>query len=345
MRSEFFIIFVATVAGAAGVSAAPAKPQAVEISFALAADGQPVDCGHDIHGLGANHVNAKLREASFYVSDAALIDKNGKATPIELTRNDWQYANVALIDFDDKTGNCRGTKGANATLTGQVPAGRYQGLSFVIGVPTLGKGDDGKEVSLNHSNFATAPAPLDIQSMSWSWQAGRKFVKLEVAPEGGIVRPPMPPRPPRAAAAGSASPPPRADAPEKADQTPEPIQSNADGTITVATWMLHLGSTGCKGDPITGEIVACATPNRVPVTLARFDPVKQRVVLDLQSLLAPFDLNRDKGGATGCMSGPTDPECAAVFDAFGLGAKESAQPGEGAKSGNVAAKLFKVESK
>lgn len=349
MRSTSIVIGLAIAAFAAASQAAAPGKQPVVITFGLTAGGKPADCGHDISGLGSTNVNAKLREASLYISAPALIDRNGKATPIELTRNDWQYANVALIDFEDKTGSCRGTKGANVTLTGVVPPGRYQGVSFVVGVPSLARGDDGKEIALNHSNFATAPAPLDIQSMSWNWQAGRKFIKIEIAPDGGVVRPPMPARPPRMASTGASSDaaPPRAmDSADKPDQPPEPVQTNADGTITVGTWMLHLGSTGCKGDPLTGKIVSCASPNRVPVTIANFDPSKQRVVLDLQSLLATVDLNRDKGGATGCMSGAADPECAPLFEKLGLNLKESApdanDAGKPAKDGT---KIFRTEAK
>lgn len=350
MRSSSiaFGLGFAVVAGVNAHAAPPAK-QPISISFGLAAGDKPVDCNHDIAGLGLSKANAKLREASFYISDPALIDKNGKATPIELTRNDWQYANVALIDFDDKTGSCKGTKGANVTLTGLVPPGRYQGLSFLVGVPSLAKSDEGKEIALNHSNFATAPPPLDIQSMSWNWQAGRKFIKIEISPDGGVVRPPLPARPPRVASTGTSSDatPPRAlESAEKSDQPPEPVQTNADGTITVGTWMLHLGSTGCKGDPLTGEIVSCASPNRVPVTVAHFDPSKQRVVLDLQSLLSTIDLNRDKGGATGCMSGAADPECVPVFEKLGLNLKESAPDANDAgKPAKEATKIFRAEAK
>jgi hypothetical protein len=35
-------------------------------------------------------------------------------------------------------------------------------------------------------------------------------------------------------------------------------------------------------------------------------------------LFAASDVTRNLGGAQGCMSGATDPECAAVFDALGI---------------------------
>jgi hypothetical protein len=92
--------------------------------------------------------------------------------------------------------------------------------------------------------------------------------------------------------------------------------------------MVHLGSTGCKGNPATGEIVSCAHENRFPVVFDRFDAETQRVNLDLARLFADSDIVADKGGAVGCMSALDDPECPAVFRALGLNLGDSA-PGAG----------------
>jgi hypothetical protein len=225
-------------------------------------------------------------------------------------------------------------------------------LSFVVGVPSLVRDKDGKDVVLNHSNFATAPAPLDLQSMSWNWQAGRKFIKIEVDPEGGVTRPPLKPKSPADAANGAGAQgdksgdksgdgaPAMADAPKAA-----PLRVNEDGTITVATWMLHLGSTGCRGDATKGEIASCANPNRIPVKLASFDSARQRVVLDLKPLFAGIDLGKDKGFSTGCMSGPADPECAPMFDNLGLRLKETAPDANDAgQSAGAPTKIFRSEA-
>jgi hypothetical protein len=336
---------IAAVQIEAPQAASPAK-QPITISFGLAAGGKSVDCGHDIAELGAAKLPAKLRDARFYISAPALIDKAGKEVPIELERNDWQYANVALLNFADKSGSCKGMSALNDSVKGTAPPGRYQGFSFVVGVPSMTKGENGKDVALNHSNFATAPAPLDIQSMSWNWQAGRKFMKIEVDPEGGVTRKPPPPKPASRETPPTGAPDAKSDL-AKADTPPtEPVKVNADGTITVVTWMLHLGSTGCKGDPLTGEIISCASPNRIPVKLSSFDPATQRVVLDLEALVAGIDLSHDKGGATGCMSGPVDPECAPIFENIGLNLTETAPDANdaGRPSGRVS-KVFRAASK
>ena len=66
----------------------------------------------------------------------------------------WQYENVALLDFEDKTGGCRdvGTVETNAQVVGTVPEGDYTGLTFDLGVP----------FELNHIDASTAPSPLNV---------------------------------------------------------------------------------------------------------------------------------------------------------------------------------------
>jgi uncharacterized repeat protein (TIGR04052 family) len=80
-------------------------------------------------------------------------------------------------------------------------------------------------------------------------------------------------------------------------------------------WLLHLGSTGCE----TGNTVtSCTNPNRVEVRLPGFELGHHTVGLDLKALLSTSNVDVNMAGAPGCMSGQTDPECAAVFARFGL---------------------------
>jgi len=271
-------IAVAVTSLAAG---AP-NQRAVAINFGLTEDGKPVGCAAPLSNLGSSKVDAKLREARFYVYGVKLIDKKGGRTPLALAQNDWQYADLALIDFRDARGGnapCSPTNPPkNNTITGSAPAGDYLGLEFSVGVPVESQ-VDGKTVALNHSNVETAPPPLDVQAMSWNWQAGRRFFSVELDPSSFV--------------------------------------SLSDGA-KARTWMVHLGSSGCKGNPATGEIVSCAQPNRFTVTLDRFDPKKEQVNLDLTTLFKDSDVSIDKGGAVGCMSALDDPECPAVYKAIGL---------------------------
>lgn len=248
----------------AGCAAPP--PEAVSIAFSLESAGQPVVCGRPVPGLPKA---ATLTDARLYLHDVTLIDTSGRAVPVALTQSAWQRDGIVLLDFEDATGTCRGNPATNTIVQGSVPAGRYVGLAFTIGVPS----------PQNHTSPTAEAAPLDLVAMGWSWQAGRKFIKIELDPEGGVVR--------------------------KAGKP-------------MATWNLHLGSTGCSGDPVKGETVACTTPNRVAVRFPAFSAARDRVVLDLATLFDGTDLGRDGGGALGCMSGADDPDCPGVFRKLGL---------------------------
>lgn len=92
----------------------------------------------------------------------------------------------------------------------------------------------------------------------------------------------------------------------------------ANGQWTAKTFAVHLGSTGCVGNPATGETVQCQAPNRTQVHFAAFNPEQQKIALDVQALVAGNDVTKNLGGAAGCMAGGTDPECAGVFRALAL---------------------------
>jgi uncharacterized repeat protein (TIGR04052 family) len=268
--------------------AAPAKQQLIAINFALTADGKEVGCGAPLGNLGSGRVETKLHDARFYVYGVKLIDAKGARTPVALAQNIWQYADLALLDFKDARGGAapcsESAPAKNTIVTGTAPGGAYVGLEFSLGVPVEGQAE-GKTVALNHSALETAPPPLDVVAMGWSWQAGRRFMLIEV--------------------------------------DPTPFVTKADGS-KAKTWMVHLGSSDCKGNPATGEIVSCAHENRFTVTLDRFDPKTQRVNFDLTALFKDSDLLNDKGGAVGCMSATDDPECLALFKALGLNLVETA---------------------
>ena len=293
MRIAFILtgLITAGLAIWSSQAAAPAN-QSVAVAFVLTAGGKEVGCGAPLTDLGTSHLQAKLDDARMYIHDLQLIDIKGKRVPVAFARDDWQFANVSLLDFKDARGGnapCNEKAPAkNTSVTGTVPQGNYAGLEFSVGVPV--RADvDGTAVSLNHSNTETAPPPLDIAAMGWSWQAGRRFLSIDIDPAGGITKP--------------------------------------DGS-KARTWFAHLGSTGCTGNPATGQIVSCARPNRFTVTLDHFDPRKQKVALDLTALFRNNDLSIDKGGAVGCMSGFDDPDCAGIFEQLGLNLNET-HPGAG----------------
>lgn len=301
----------------------PDSSQTVSVRFAMKAGNQNVTCQSTLTQLGTSNSNATVADARFYISKVNLIDSQGKATELKLDQNQWQYLNTALLDFEDGTGGTQGcgygTPSMNKVVTGKVPAGTYTGIQFEMGVPVSALDSEGKTVSLNHSSYDVAPAPLNLAGMSWSWQAGRRFSRIELVPQGGITRP----------AVGN------------------PGDANYKAASTLTFWMLHMGSTGCSGNPVNGESVSCTNSNRATIKLPAFNPATQQVVLDLAKLFSETDLSKDLGGSSGCMAGTTDPECAAIFKQFDLNLTESA-PGHGdagkSKGDGSNQNLFRVEA-
>lgn len=94
--------------------------------------------------------------------------------------------------------------------------------------------------------------------------------------------------------------------------------AGANGAWTSKSFYVHLGSVGCEGNPATGATVKCAASNRPSIRLKRFNPAKQRVAVDVRAMLAGTDVTANQGGAPGCMSEPTDPECVGIFKSLGV---------------------------
>jgi|UPI000687529F uncharacterized repeat protein (TIGR04052 family) len=79
--------------------------------------------------------------------------------------------------------------------------------------------------------------------------------------------------------------------------------------------LLHLGSTGCVGDPANGvAISSCTAPNRVPLTFSSFNPNTQAIALDVKALFVSADFSV----ANSCMSSPTDAKCVGPFGVLAL---------------------------
>lgn len=79
--------------------------------------------------------------------------------------------------------------------------------------------------------------------------------------------------------------------------------------------LLHLGATGCVGDPANGiAISSCTASNRVPVTFSTFNPNTQAIALDVKTLFASADFSV----ANSCMSSATDAQCVGPFGVLAL---------------------------
>jgi uncharacterized repeat protein (TIGR04052 family) len=249
--------------GLGGEGGGSASAEAVAITFRAKVGDASFACGTSFEGLGTSGASAELSDFRLYVHDVRLT-KGGEAIPVALDQDGvWQLEDLALLDFEDKTGRCsNGTAETNLTVRGTVPAGTtFDGIAFRVGVP----------FALNHGDASTAPSPLNLSALFWNWQGGHKFVRADAFAEGAS-----------------------------------------------APFNLHLGSTGCDGDPATGGVTSCSKPNVASIALAGFDSTDDVIVVDYAALVAGVDLTTDGGGAPGCMSGATDPECGPILASLGL---------------------------
>jgi uncharacterized repeat protein (TIGR04052 family) len=288
-----------------------ATTQSVTIDFAATVGSSVLNIGSCadtlVSGVASRNgvaVNAKLTDLRFYVSNVKLLKADGTAVALKLDESEWQANagsdSVALIDFEDGTCiNGGATGGTHTRITGTVDSGSYVGVSFVLGVPE----------SLNHSNPAvtTTPKPLDasVPGMAWSWQAGRKFMKIELSPENATTAGSYTGGVQIITATGA-----------QATTTTNGVTSNTPNT---STFVYHLGNTGCVADTAATSTggYTCSTNNQVPVKIAAFNPSSQRITFDLQALFAGNNATQNTTGtAAGCMSAADDPQCPAMFTAL-----------------------------
>jgi len=143
----------------------------VELAFDARYGDHSLACGpiYDATGLGSTTL--RLADLRMYVSDLALITHGGDEVPVAPTSDRrWQGDGVALLDFDDGSGSCAdlGDPAINRSVTGEVPHGDYDGLSFTVGVPE----DLDRQPALE-----TVP-PLDLPTMQEA--TGHDFLRLDV---------------------------------------------------------------------------------------------------------------------------------------------------------------------
>lgn len=152
------------------------------IQFAATTPEGPFSCDAALTPADGR-VARQVTDLRLYVHDVVLLAQNGTEYPMALSDDaPNQNGGVALLDFEDGTGACaNGTPLVATTVSGQVPVGDYSAVRFVVGVP----------FALNHQDPAQAAFPLTGTAMSWGWQGGYKFVRLEVASatdaEGGEI--------------------------------------------------------------------------------------------------------------------------------------------------------------
>lgn len=262
----------------------------ISLKFAAYNGGEKISCANSL-ALGTKLRSVKMDDFRFYIANVNLIKSDGSKVPLKLKQaNDFNYTSddgkntLSLIDLEQKgVGECDRTVEINDTIDGTVAAGTYTGVEMTLGVP----------FELNHLNASDASTPRVLQNavhpgMSWNWRGGRKFTNIQF------------------------------DQNRAADPAPWESADVENGQAEDGSIRLHLGSTGCVGDPANGTpISSCKAPNRVTVTLNGFDPAKQAVAFDAHALFN-YDIASKAEGAGGCMSGATDAGCAKPFEFLAL---------------------------
>lgn len=264
-------------------AAAAQQDRKVSIRFAAVVGDQPFTCGNSYEGIGATASKVTPSDFRFYISGVELIDAAGKAVPLKLDQDErWQHRDVALLDFENRTGPClTGTQETRDIVAGTVPAGTYRGLRFTLGVP----------FELNHADATIAPSPLNLTSLFWNWQAGYKFLRVDLSTNGR----PQDIKP--------------GDVPRFGDRA----ASNRLG------FAIHLGSTMCAAEGPNKAPANCGNPNRPTIEFSSFDPDKDVVLADLKSVLEGVDVDTNQAETpAGCMSTPTDGDCNPLLRNFGL---------------------------
>lgn len=261
----------------------PVDSQMVTIDFEGVVGDEPFSCGES-YQLGSENTTVTPLDFRLYISDVALPDGEDNAVPLVLEQDGlWQHQNVALLDFEDKTGGCvNGTSETRAQVVGAVPAGEYSGLRFTVGVP----------FALNHIDSTLAPSPLNLTALWWNWNFGYKFMRLDFNTSVETAMSSL-----------------------SAQSTAQKSEIAHTGS---QAFVIHLGSVGCQLDSAQAPI-RCTSPNQAEIELSGFDPAQNVVFADVAALLSETNLSENQEGtAIGFMSSPTDSDCSGIMQNIGL---------------------------
>lgn len=262
------------------------------VSFEALASGNAVSCSTP-PGTGVTIANALnngtggaynivVQDLRFYISNIKLIDASDNLVDVSLAANNFQdpATGVVLLDFEDKTGACtNGTTETHTSIQMNYPAGNYKGIQFDIGIP-----DASNRLYYAGSPAAGTPGVYSYSGMYWTWAGAYKFTKLEFKNTG----------------------------------------STNNGYVSV----LHLGSSGnavtnmsCDDVTLTATATtavadnvhpavpnSCIYMNRSTIRLTgtSFDPVTNKVALDLASLFSGTNTVFASSAMMSCMSGRTN---------------------------------------
>lgn len=277
-----------------------AEAQAMRIQFSPEVNSAPFRCGQTYTNIGTSQSTLTPKDFRMYVNSVELLNAKGEAVPMVLTQDGrWQHDNLALLDFEDKTGACEsGTSDTRLEVTGTVPKGEYTGVRFNLGVP----------FAMNHQDVSQAASPLNLTSMFWVWRSGYKFTRIDFAttgmPQGYFIH------------LGSTG----------CTGVAESKVSEAHGDMHVqvegedhATVAVPVTTAVPTEESSTSAPLACSAPNQGSITLTNFNPDTDTIVADLGQLLKGTNVDTNvPETASGCMSGTDDGDCKTILPAMGV---------------------------
>ncbi|MBE8399797.1 MbnP family copper-binding protein [Leptospira borgpetersenii] len=154
------------------------------IQFSAYAGTQKLECGATLKGHAsvletvpfvpnahiAESTTFQLHDFRLFVHGISLIQNSGEEIPLSLNQDGkFQSGDIALLDFENKTGKCNGTSETNHLVSAFITPGAYKGIKFIVGLPE----------NKNHLDADNQLPPLNNSGMYWSWTSGYKFLKLD----------------------------------------------------------------------------------------------------------------------------------------------------------------------
>jgi uncharacterized repeat protein (TIGR04052 family) len=127
--------------------------------------------------LGTANNSVEFSDFKLYVSEVTLVRAGGEEVSAKIMDMDpWQNSGVAMLDFEDGVGTCsNGTAPTRTRIDIEAPEhDDYTGFKATLGVP----------FELNHADVGALASPLNLSSMFWSWQGGRKFLRVDGKVDG-----------------------------------------------------------------------------------------------------------------------------------------------------------------
>jgi uncharacterized repeat protein (TIGR04052 family) len=176
VRPAVAFLFAVAIASASARMPPHVGERALSVEFAAVAGAIEVRCGQPIPGVGTTKSEVRITDFRLFISRPRLVGGDGREVPMALEQDGlWQNGAVALVDFEDKQGECsNGTVETRRVLTGTAPDGHFAALRFELGLP----------FDVNHRDPTSQPSPLNLTRLFWNWNAGYKFARIDLRTSG-----------------------------------------------------------------------------------------------------------------------------------------------------------------